>query len=168
MPTSSECPPGRLGCVATFAPSGVAAGNCGGFTFHNGLHTHTISELNLQCPPSTQVLSKLQNDFAQVQCIVVDEFSMTSLVLLAYLDKVTKCMRPSRALVPFAGIPVIITGDTFQLPVVNGKGILSNPNTIGDRIQGTFSHSTNGVFCLKLSHSVRQGSDEHSRKYYSE
>lgn len=34
---------GRLGRVVTFAPAGVAAANCNGFTFHNGLHARTIS-----------------------------------------------------------------------------------------------------------------------------
>lgn len=66
---------------------------------------------------------------------------------------------PSRAGVPFEGIPVIITGDAFQLPVVNGKRNNEQCTTIGEHIQGTFTHFTENVFFLRLSKSVRQGGD---------
>lgn len=87
---------------------------------------------------------------------------MTSLVPLAYLDKITKCIRPSREGISFAGIPVIITGDAFQLPdvIVNGKGILSNGTTIGDQRREIFSLFTEKVFFMRLSQNIRQGGDQ--------
>lgn len=68
-------------------------------------------------------------------------------------------LRPSRSRIPFAGIPVLITGDAFQLPVVKAKCILSKADLIEEYIQWTFRHFTEKVFCLNLSQSVRQDGD---------
>lgn len=80
---------------------------------------------------------------------------MTSLTLLAYLDKILRLLRPGSAHVMFAGIPVLLTGDSFQLPVVNGKIIVSQPDNIPMHLRNVFKHCT----VLRLSKSVRQSSD---------
>lgn len=151
----------RLGRVATFAPSGVAAANCDGFTFHNGLYTHQITRKELNEDLSPKTLQKLRIDFMHVQCIVIDEFSMVSLVILAYLNKILISIFPNRSNTIFAGIIIVISGDGFQLPVVHDKGILCDSNKIGEdsTLFEIHSHFNIGAFFLELKQSVRQASD---------
>lgn len=156
----SDFPPGRLGRVATIAPSGVAAGNCDGFTFHNGLRSCTITLAELRKDPSPEVLSRLTADFARVVCLVVDEYSMTPLLLLAYLDKIAHLVRPAYSEVLFGGIPVLVTGDAFQLPVVRAFGLLDNHQNIPEYLRRIHEHCTRKVFFLELSRTVRQNGDE--------
>lgn len=99
----TEFPAGRLGLVAIFAPSGVAAGNSNGMTFHNGLRSHRISRFEICKDPSPEVLSKLTANFARVVCIVVDEYSMKSLTQLAYLHKILRLVRPGASHVRLRG-----------------------------------------------------------------
>lgn len=142
------------------ASSGVAAGNCNGYTFHNALRAGKISKKSLSSKFSPQVLAKLKSDFCQVQCIVIDEFSMVSLVLLAFLDKVFRAIHITRSKFWFAGIPILISGDGFQLPVVGGKGILSNLESIQAELQDIFTYFTEKLYFLELEKSVRQGKDK--------
>lgn len=115
---------GRLGRVAIFAPSWVAASITKGFTFHNGLRTAQITTAKLTGELSVAAISELTADFLAVLCLVVDEFSMTSLLLLAYLDKIIRLVRPTNSHVMFGGIPLILTRDAYQLPVVNGCSLM--------------------------------------------
>lgn len=145
--------------MAVFAPSGVAAGNANGFTFHNGLRSRLISRKQLLEEPSRALISKLVQDFAPVVCIIVDEFSMTSLVLLEYLDKVMRLIRPAFSDVFFSAVPLILAGDAFQLPVVGGHGILSPTSCISEHLQRIHAHCTEHVYYLGLTESVRQNDD---------
>lgn len=156
----TELPPGRLGRVAIFATSGVAAGNSNGFTFHNGLRCHSITTFDVLNGPSEQTRAKLLKDFAMVSCIVIDEFSMASLTLLAYLDRVARSVRPAFSYIPYGGIPVLITGDAFQLPVINDYGILSREDTIPNHLKSIYEHFNERVYWLALTKSIRQNGDD--------
>lgn len=142
------------------APSGFAAGNCNGDTFHNALRVGKITKKSLSIEFSPQMFTKLKSDFCQVQWIVIDEFSMVSVVLLAYLDKVLRAIYMSRSKFWLAGIPVLISGDGFQLPVVGGQGIISKPESIPQKLQDVFSYFTENLYFLELEKSVRQGKDK--------
>ena len=101
----------------------------------------------------------LQRDFQFIQAIFIDEFSMVPLVVLAYLNKILQEVFWDRSQIMFAGIPIIISGDGYQLPCVQGKGILSPPENVPILLEETFNHFRNNTFYLELSKSVRQGSD---------
>ena len=90
----NECEFGRFGRVATFAPSGVAAGNSNGYTFHNGLRSSKITINQILQEPSEKTINQLIKDFHGVSAVFIDEFSMTSLVLFSYLDKILRKIRP--------------------------------------------------------------------------
>lgn len=55
-----------FGRAATFAPSRLAAANCDGFTFHNGLSTHNISQKELNADIPNETIDKLKRDFRNV------------------------------------------------------------------------------------------------------
>ncbi|KAI0562878.1 DNA helicase Pif1-like protein [Gracilaria domingensis] len=149
----------RLGRVAVFGPSGVAAGNSQGFIFQNGLRTSNISFDQLQKSPSDEILSTLQNDYLEVSVIVVEEYSMASLLLLPYLDKITRMVRPAYSNVWFGGLVTILTGDCLQLQVVRSKSLLSLSGTIPLVFNDIYEHLSHAVFFLKLSKSMRQEKD---------
>lgn len=75
-------------------------------------------------PISKRRKGKLVIDFSNVRVVVIDKYSMVSLVRLAYLDKVSKGIFKNQIL--FAGILEIISGGAFQLPVLKAQGILFN------------------------------------------
>ena len=156
----SELPFGRFGKVAVMAPSGVAAANCEGHTIHSALRTRSITLRSLSDDPSASLLEKLQADFRQVLCIILDEYSMISLTILGYLDRLLRKLRPSYAEVPFGGIPVIVSGDAYQLPPVRSPGILSMRENIVEALRPVHDHFNEKVFSLSLSESVRQGDDK--------
>lgn len=157
--SDKDFPVGRLGRTAIMAPSGVEAGNCNGFTIHNALHISKLTDAAINEGPSPETLGKFIHDFSRVVCVVVDEVSMTALKLLKYLDLVMRRVRPAFAHIFFDGIPVILTGDAYQLPVVNAVGILSDPNRIPEYLRSMHEHCTCNVFAMKLSKSIRQCGD---------
>ena len=99
-------------------------------------------------------------DFRDVQVIVIDEYSMVSLVSLAYLNKVLREVFPEKQDIIFSGIPVIISGDGFQLPVVKSQGILTkNSSRISPYLREVYESFTHEVFYLQLTKSIRQEND---------
>lgn len=110
----TDAPAGRFGKLAILAPSGVAAAICGGFTIHFAMRCGIINIKNWTQEPTDQQLQGLAADFFRVKCIVIDEFSMVPLALLAYLDRLLRKLRPRFANIFFGAIPAIITGDAFR------------------------------------------------------
>ena len=155
---------GRFGRVLVLVPSGISAAICNGYTFHNALSFSRITMQELTSPISEKKKFTLRYDFFKVQIIVIDEYSMVSLTSLTLLDKVLKEIFPQKSRIPFAGIPVIILGDGFQLPVVKGKGILCrDPHKLSPILSEIYDHFTHKLFYLELSESVRQRND---KRYY--
>jgi ATP-dependent DNA helicase PIF1 len=60
------------------------------------------------------------------QYIVIDEKSMVSLKLLAYIDRRLKQIRLNAAEKSFGGLNIILFGDSFQLPPVIEKALYSD------------------------------------------
>ena len=68
--------------------------------------------------------SCLRNKLSDVRLIIIDEISMVSSDLFykihARLTEIFGCKSDE----PFAGIPVLVCGDLYQLPPVKGKTII--------------------------------------------
>lgn len=125
---------GQLGRVALFAPSGVAASHCNGYTFHNGLRSKRITLAQLRGKPSSEIIKNHAKDFARVLCIEVDESSTTSVLLIAYFDKILRRVRPAFSQVLFGRLPIISTGVAFPLPVILAFVLLSNEAAIPEEL----------------------------------
>ena len=84
-----------------------------------------------------------------MQIIVVDEYSMVSLVSLEYINKVLKELFTLMHNKMFAGIHMMISGDGFQLPVMKIQGRLTkNEAFLSPIIKETFNFSIVNRFSL--------------------
>jgi ATP-dependent DNA helicase PIF1 len=70
---------------------------------------------------SSAAKQAIQADFSGVHYIVIDEKSMVSLRMLAWIH--ARCLEiwPHQADHPFAGVSIILSGDFYQLPPVAKK-----------------------------------------------
>jgi len=100
--------------IIYLAPTGVAALAIGGMTIHRFFEFKDgildLFENKIYSASKLEVLRRLD-------CIVVDEISMVSALLLDAIDKALRLARNSDQ--PFANIQIIVSGDFHQLsPVV--------------------------------------------------
>ena len=65
------------------------------------------------------------NRWWRTQIIIIDEVSMLSAELFEKIEKIARLVRRDER--PFGGIRVILSGDFFQLPPVNGKMLFQSP-----------------------------------------
>ena len=102
-------------CLLT-APTGVAAFNISGETIHSALGLQcklALAEMSSSGP----ALQKLQDKFAGVELLVIDEYSMVGKRMLATVEKRLRQAVPASSL-PFGGLSVLLVGDICQLPPV--------------------------------------------------
>ena len=99
--------------ILLLAPTGVAAINIDGAAIHTALGITVGSKLY---PLNDRQRGILQNKFAEVKFIIIDEISMVSSVLFYQvhqrLNEIFGCLTE----LPFAGLPVLVCGDLYQLP----------------------------------------------------
>jgi len=105
------------------APTGVAAQNVGGKTIHSALRIKQTSDqhyqtLSMDSESSIQAL-------LQIKAIIVDETSMVSNRLFSFVSNVFGSLHRNHKV--FGGIPVLVVGDLFQLPPVNGEHVFFSP-----------------------------------------
>jgi hypothetical protein len=127
---------GSIGTVAVAAPTGNAAFNAGGRTWHSMLGKGTGRRLTpSKRTLSNSVLAKLRGRLAGLKFVIFDEVSMISLEDL-YEIHVRLCEAkrtdPSDLNVPFGGIHVLFVGDFFQLPPVSGHALYTTETTVPD------------------------------------
>jgi len=98
--------------IALTSTTGVSALLINGTTIHSfsGIFPNKPFKMN----------SKIQNNWKNNQCIVIDEISMLGPDLLELLDRIAKQAR-NDYFHPFGGIQIIATGDFAQLPPVADK-----------------------------------------------
>ena len=99
--------------ILLFAPIGVAAININGTTIHSGLGINVGSKLY---PLNDQQRAALRNKLSEVRLIIIDEISMVSSVLFYQVNQRLNEIFGYSGNEPFAGLPVIVCGDFFQLP----------------------------------------------------
>ena len=134
---------GRAGCGKTFwlniviayikqvvglsfikrgAPTATAAFMIGGETLHALLKINPKLVPEQDLPPlKGEVLRELQDIFANVELIVIDEKSMVGLHMLYMIHKRLTEIKPRKAEEPFGGVSIVFMGDFAQLPPVGDK-----------------------------------------------
>ena len=71
----------------------------------------------------------LRNELSEVELVIIDEISMVFSILfwqlIQKLQEIFGCKTE-----PFAGLPVIVCGDLYQLPPVNGTPIFNSKSSV--------------------------------------
>ena len=108
-------------------PTGIAAINTNGATIHSGLRINVRGKLY---PLSEQHRAALRNKWSEVRLIIIDEISMVSSVLYFQVNQRLTEIFWYSGKEPFAGRPVIVCGDFYQLPPVNVSPVFSSTTSI--------------------------------------
>ena len=115
--------------IALLAPTGVAADNIGGSTYHSALG------ISLRKTQKPDVSAQIKRLWANKTILIIDEISMTDLSTLATIDRQCKAAKAQQSSSPdlFGGIPtVILMGDFFQFPPVRGRPLWKEPRPSND------------------------------------
>jgi len=108
----------RHGPLVKAAVTGVAASNVGGITLHNALRSKGI---DISGDMDDKELLNLQQEWAQVKVLVIDEISFVSARhLLSISQRLCKIL-PQHSNAPFGGLYGWLVGDPYQLPPVKQK-----------------------------------------------
>jgi hypothetical protein len=110
--------------VILMAPTGAAADNIGGNTFHTSLG---ISITRSQGHPMAARVRKL---WSQKIIMIIDEVSMMDLSMLSVIDNHCKMARSLDRGSPdlFGGLPMVnLMGDFLQFPPVRGPALWADP-----------------------------------------
>lgn len=141
---------GQLGQVVLLAPTGSAAANIGGSTYHSYL---AINEHNRQLSQTS--LARLRQKIEKVRYIFIDEVSMLSCFDM-YRISAQLALLMNENDEPFGGMNMIFAGDFAQLPppgktvslygrVGNSTTIMGQKNTLGKALW----HQTTTVVILR-------------------
>lgn len=108
--------------------TGKAANNISGVTLHSLLFLQTTEDLK------GLPLRTIQDTFQDSSYLIIDEYSMVGLRLLAHIDRRLR-QATGHLMQPFGGVSVILVGDILQLPPVGDKPLynvpkVSNKNSI--------------------------------------
>jgi len=107
------------------APTGVAADNIGGVTYHSkipvprdskNLDKETVRLTDDGGTNKSGRLQKLEADFASVSYLIIDEMSMVGRRSLGQIDELLRQAKGVEQ--PFGGLSVLLVGDHGQLPPV--------------------------------------------------
>ena len=147
--------------VAVAAPTGIAASNIDGLTLHR------LLQLPVQhnCTPPYAALADVplrvaKNIFSDVNLLIIDEISMVSNLLLAYIHLRLDQISGNRNL-PFGGKNVVFFGDLLQLPPIKYGRCFSELTNVEMKLIGgmTVPHLWSLLAYDELSINVRQDSD---------
>jgi len=108
----------RHGPLVKAAFTGVAASNVGGITLHNALRSKGI---DISGDMDDKELLNLQQEWAQVKVLVIDEISFVSARHLFSISQRLCKIFPQHSNAPFGGLYVWLVGDPYQLPPVKAK-----------------------------------------------
>lgn len=105
----------KVDTVCVNAPTGIAALNVGGKTLHSrfGL-LRGFNSLNVE-HIYARLLEKGE-DFADIECLIIDEISMVNSDIFNTLNLLFQRLRGNREL--FGGLKVVLFGDLYQLAPV--------------------------------------------------
>ena len=113
---------GRKHEIILTAPTGAAADNLGGNTYHTSLG------INLSCKAA--VTARVRKLWARKTILVIDEMSMIDLKMLGVINNQCKVARslPRSSPELFGGLPIVILmGDFLQFPPVRGPPLWKKP-----------------------------------------
>src|SRR5438270_6225437 len=115
---------GRSDPVVRSAPTGVAAHGISGRTLH-ALFRLPV-KASAYAPLTPQNLASVQASLRNCMYLVINEKSMISLRMLAWLDQRCRQIWPERANEPSGGLNILLCGDFFQLPPVIERPLFNN------------------------------------------
>ncbi|KAI1829025.1 hypothetical protein DTO027I6_10053 [Penicillium roqueforti] len=118
--------------VILMAPTGAAAENIGGSTYHTSLG------ISINRSQRTAMSSRVRSLWARKTIMIVDEVSMVDLGMLSVIDSHCKTARSLHrdSTDFFGGLPVVILmGDFFQFPPVRGPPLWKTPRNGKDEEQ---------------------------------
>lgn len=105
------------GNVVILAPTGIAAENIGGQTIHSFCEVSNFT----QTPNfNSSKFKRKPNKKRPIDLILIDEVSMINTKSIKFLDQVSRHLNLEPNL-PFGGSKLIMFGDEYQLPPVEGK-----------------------------------------------
>jgi hypothetical protein len=113
---------GRKHEIILTAPTGAAADNLGGNTYH--------TSLGINLSYKTAVTARVRKLWARKTILVIDEMSMIDLKTLNVINNQCKVARSLPRTSPdlFGGLPIVILiGDFFQFPPVRGPPLWKTP-----------------------------------------
>jgi ATP-dependent DNA helicase PIF1 len=102
---------------AIVAPTGIAASHLNGQTIHSFFGLGIREFADEWFIDSLQQKKYLNERFAKLKILIIDEVSMISPEIFSSMDKILKAFKFSNE--PFGGVQVVISGDFFQLPPVS-------------------------------------------------
>ncbi|KAI8711569.1 Mitochondrial dna helicase [Fusarium sp. LHS14.1] len=108
--------PGGVERVCVTASTGLAAQKIGGTTLHR------FAGIGLGQTPTKKLIEDIRKSklkrrrWLDVHVLIIDEISMVDCILFDKLDTIARELR--RVDLPFGGIQLVLTGDSFQLPPV--------------------------------------------------
>lgn len=115
--------------VILMAPTGAAAHNIGGNTYHTALG------IRLDKAQKTTVSSRVRKLWSRKTIMIIDEVSMVDLSMLSTINSHCKIARSLDRSSPdlFGGLPtVILMGDFHQFPPVRGPALWKEPRNGND------------------------------------
>ncbi|OKO97720.1 ATP-dependent DNA helicase PIF1 [Penicillium subrubescens] len=115
---------GRKDEVVLMAPTGAAADNIGGNTYHTSLG------ISIDRSRKTGMNSRVRRLWSRKTIMIVDEVSMMDLRMISVIDNQCKIAKALDRSSPdlFGGLPVVIfIGDFFQFPPVLGPALWREP-----------------------------------------
>ena len=107
------------------ASTGIAATHIGGVTIHSWAATGIKSQLTDYDIELLQEKQYLWKRFESAKVLIIDEISMISPDHLDSIDRILRAFRFNAE--PFGGLQVIFSGDFFQLPPVQKRGSVVDP-----------------------------------------
>ena len=106
--------------IILMAPTGAAADNIGGNTYH------TLLGISISKPQKPSTKPQIKKLWSKKTIMIVDEISMTDLSMLNTINNQCKIAKSLDRNSPdlFGGLPIVIfMGDFYQFPPVRGPAL---------------------------------------------
>ena len=113
--------------ILLLAPNGVAIININDQTIHSDLEINVGGKLYAL---SEQHRAALGNKLSEVRLIIIDKISVVSTVLVFQVNQRLIEIFIYSGKEPFAGLPVTVCGDFYQLPPIKGSPVYSIATSI--------------------------------------
>ena len=106
--------------VAITASTGIAATHMNGVTIHSWSGIHLDQKITGETWRRIRKINGLAEGIRIAKVLIIDEVSMLHHYRLDMVDQICRRVRQDQS--PFGGLQVIMSGDFFQLPPVQGDG----------------------------------------------
>lgn len=105
--------------ISVSASTGVASNLIGGNTIHSISGIGVINDHDSYDDVLKKVKSRKMKFWKYTDILIIDEISLIDCRTFEYLDRIGRDIRKTNK--PFGGIQLIVVGDFYQLPPVNGS-----------------------------------------------